>query len=328
MTGFPRTPSCGVIVATRDRGTKIVQLLDSIMESDLEDFELVVVDQSTDDTTAEAMLPFRGDPRVTYIHSTTAGLSRARNLAISRTTAPYVAITDDDCVVPPDFLRMITAPLRNDPEIGVVFCSVRPVPVDEPGFTPHVIFDANRKLTAVRDAWRAGREGLCLGAGMAVRRSTFDELRGFDGMIGPGARFGAAEDNDFSWRGLLRGWATYHTRDVTVVHDGFRNLDEFRELVNRDFYGVGGAAAKYLRTGRLSVLSLVVPWLWRFGVIEPGRDVLAGRRPRGFRRPYMLVRGLIAGLRTPVDREALMYETNQADVALGKSDGVLPIVDG
>ena len=310
MTGMPRTPSVGLIVATRNRGTKIVQLLESIMKSDLEDFELVVVDQSSDDSTETAMRPFRDDPRLTYIRSAAAGLSRARNLAISQTTAPYLAITDDDCIVPPEWLRMITAPFRDDPEIGVVFCSVRPLPVDEPGYTPHVIFDVNRKLRSVHDAWRVGRRGLCLGAGMAVRRATFDELTGFDVLLGAGARFGSSEDNDFSWRGMLKGWATYHTCDVTVVHDGFRNLDEFRTLVGRDLYGVGGAAAKYLRTGHLGVLSLIGPWLLRFGVTEPGRDLLAGRRPRGFRRPYMIVRGLIAGLRVPIDRDALIYETN------------------
>jgi hypothetical protein len=184
------------------------------------------------------------------------------------------------------------------------------VPVDEPGYTPHVIFDENRKLTTVRQAWRAGRRGLCLGAGMAVRRATFDELGGFDQLMGPGSQFGAAEDNDLSWRGLIKGRATYHTCDVTVVHDGFRNLEECRELVKRDFYGVGGGVAKYLRTRERGAVSFLASWLWRFGVVGPGRELLAGRRPSGLRRPYLLVRGALDGLRTPLDREALMYETN------------------
>jgi glycosyltransferase involved in cell wall biosynthesis len=315
-------------VATRDRGPKIVPLLDSIMASDLEDFELVVVDQSLDDATERAMAPAHDDSRLTYIRSTSTGLSRARNIAVAHTTAPLVAITDDDCIVPPEWLRLITAPLRDDPHVGVVFCSVRPVPVDEAGFTPHVIFTANRKLTTVAQAWKAGRGGLCLGAGMAVRRATFDDVGGFDGLLGAGAPFGALEDNDFSWRGLLKGWATYHTGDVTVMHDGFRNLDEFRVLVARDLFGVGGGAAKYLRTGRLGVMSLIGPWLWRFGIAEPGRDLLARRRPRGFRRPYMLIRGLIAGLRTPLDRQSLMYENNVAARDVDRRGGVLPTVDG
>jgi GT2 family glycosyltransferase len=326
MTVAPGTPSYSVIVATRDRGSKIVPLLDSIMASDDANFELVVVDQSIDDATEHAMAPYRDDPRLTVIRSTSTGLSRARNIAIAHSTAPLLAITDDDCIVPPEWLRTITAPLRDDPQVGVVFCSVKPVPVDEPGFTPYVIFTANRKLTAVGHAWKAGRSGLCLGAGMAVRRTTFDELGGFDGMLGAGARFGALEDNDFSWRGLLKGWATYHTCDVTVVHDGFRNLEEFRVLVARDLFGVGGGVAKYVRTGRLGVISLIGPWLWRFGIAEPFRDLRARRRPRGFRRPIMLVRGLMAGLRTPLDRETLMYENNEAFRELDRR--VLPNVDG
>jgi GT2 family glycosyltransferase len=326
MTESPGTRSCAVIVATRDRGAKIVPLLDSIMASDLDDFELVVVDQSVDDATETALLPFRGDPRLSYVRSTAAGLSRARNLGISVTTAPYLVITDDDCIVPPEWMRAITAPMRDDPEVGLVFCSVRPVPVDEPGYTPYVIFEENRKLTTVREAWRAGRGGLCLGAGMAVRRTAFDELGGFDGLLGAGGRFGSLEDNDLSWRGLLRGWATYHTCDVTVVHDGFRNLDEFRELVVRDLYGVGGGVAKYIRTGRLRVMTFLGSWLWRFGVVGPVGDLLRGRRPRGLRRPYMLVRGVIDGLRTPLDRQALMYETNQAGGATSRRDDLSGIL--
>ena len=120
--------------------------------------------------------------------------------------------------------------------------------------------------------------------------------------------------------GLLRGWATYHTGDVTVVHDGFRNLDEFRELVVRDLYGVGGGVAKYIRTGRLRVMTFLGSWLWRFGVVGPVGDLFRGRRPRGLRRPYMLVRGVIDGLRTPLDRETLMYETNLAAHATHRRD--------
>src|SRR5687767_5343358 len=79
---------------------------------------------------------------------------------------------------------------------------------------------------SVRSAWRMGRRGLPLGAGMAVRRAAYDDLHGFDELLGPGAVFGAAEDNDLSWRGLLQGWATVYTGDVEVVHDGFRDLEQ------------------------------------------------------------------------------------------------------
>jgi hypothetical protein len=152
-----------------------------------------------------------------------------------------------------------------------------------------------------------------------MRRATFDDVGGFDEVVGPGARFGASEDNDLSWRALVEGWATLHTGRVAVVHDGFRDLDALRDLVVRDFYGVGGTAAKYLRTGRWRILGLVGWWLVRFGVLEPIHQVAAGRRPTGFRRPYMLLRGLIDGLRLPMDRDALMF-VDETDVATPPAD--------
>ena len=65
-------------------------------------------------------------------------------------------------------------------------------------------------------------------------------------MLGFGARFGAAEDGDLSWQILRRGRSILHLADTVVIHQGFRDPDQFRETVKRDLSGVGGTAAKYL----------------------------------------------------------------------------------
>ena len=231
---------------------------------------------------------------------------------MSHSTAPYLVITDDDCTVPPEWLEAITRPFVEDNRVGVVFCSVQAVPFDEPGHTPHVTFDHERVLTSVEAAWGDARRGLPMGAGMAVRRITYDDVGGFDEVLGPGSTFGAAEDSDLSWRALLRGWSTRHIGDVTVMHDGFRTLDELRaprrpRLLRRRWDRV----AKYLRaaswTVRLRAAMFIARWACRFGAVLPLRDVLARRRPRGFRRPVMLLRGVVGGLRTPVQQPELLY---------------------
>jgi len=303
-------PRYAVVVATKDRGAKIVALLESIARSETKEYELVVVDQSTGDETKEAMAPFLTDPRVTHVRSNVPGTSRARNRGIAMTTAPYIVITDDDCIVPSDWLTAICRPFDMHETVGVVFCNVEPVPVTELGVTPHVHFPANRIITSVRDVWGSSGHGLALGAGMAIRREMLDDVHGFDEALGPGAAFPAAEDNDLAWRGLLGGWWTYHTTDVAVVHDGFRPMADLRQLVTRDFLGVGGAAAKYLRVRQWQVLRLLLSWLVNFGVVEPARDVLARRRPRGLRRPYMLLRGVARGLRTPFDPATICYRVD------------------
>jgi len=305
-------PAVAVVVATRHRGGRIVALLESVLASDRDDFEMVVVDQSLDDDTQAAVLPFTADDRIRYERSDTIGTSRARNVGFALTSAPVVLITDDDCTVPPNWFSGMMEPFEQDPRVGIVFCTVRAVPDDRPGHTPAVEQPANRIVDTVSEAWGMARSGLHLGAGMAIRRSTFDDVLGFDELIGPGARFGACEDNDLSWRALLAGWSMFLSADVVVMHDGFRDLDELRELVVRDFFGVGGTIAKYLRTGQPAIVRFGLSWLVRFGVVGPTRALLHGRRPSGLRRPWMLVRGVVAGLGTPMDRDIRMYEPDSA----------------
>lgn len=303
-------PTVSAVIATRHRGDRIVALIESVLAADHADFELVVVDQSLDDATQTAIEPFTTDPRVRYERSDTVGTSRARNLGFAMTSGEIVLVTDDDCTVPSNWFSGMLEPFEQDPRVGIVFCTVRAVPDDRPGHTPAIEQPGNQTIDDVSDAWRLGRSGLNLGAGMAIRRSAFDDIDGFDELTGPGARFGACEDNDLSWRVLLAGWTMFLSSDVIVMHDGWRDLDEFRELVTRDLFGVGGAAAKYLRTGQYGITGLLVSWLVRFGITGPGRQLMNGRKPSGLRRPIIIVRGLIAGWRTPMDHDRRMYLPN------------------
>lgn len=305
------TPRYAIVVATRNRETKIVRLLESILTSVDPRFELVVVDQSGGDATRLAVAPFTRDERVRYVHSGTPGTSRARNLGISLTRAPIIAITDDDCIVPSDWLPRLAEPLAQDPRIGVVFCNVAPFTVDEAGHTPQVQFQRSNTVRSASGAWAHSRKGFALGAGMAIRRSILADVQGFDESLGPGSKFPAAEDNDLAWRALLRGWWLHENADVTVLHDGFRSNTELPELVKRDFYGVGGTIAKYLKTGHMRIVGLLAAWTLQFGVLEPAVDLLEGRRPHGFRRPYMLLRGVADGLCTPLEKGTLRYRSDR-----------------
>jgi glycosyltransferase involved in cell wall biosynthesis len=303
-----REPQYAVVVATCNRGAKITPLVESILRSDVANFEMVIVDQSKDDGTLRAVQPFLADPRIRYFHMSVAGTSRARNQGFALTSAPIIAITDDDCVVPSDWLARMAKPFEIHAEVGVVYCNVDAVPVQRPGHTPNIHFTVNRTIPGM-SGLRAGQR-LWMGAGMAVRRLMLVDVPGFDETLGPGGKFPACEDNDIAWRGLVHGWWTYENADVAVLHDGFRSLEQLRGHVIRDFYGIGGTMAKYLKTGHFRVAAMLLPLLYRFGVVEPAQSILHRRAPLGLRRPYMLLRGLVDGLRTPLDRTTLCYRKN------------------
>ena len=304
-TAEETTPRYAVVVATYNRGSRILPLATSLLCGHVGDFELVIVDQSSNDETRNALQPFLGDNRIRYVHSEIPGTSRARNIGLQLTTAPLIAITDDDCIAPPNWLSLLMAPLEQHPQVGVVYCNVAPAQADSEGFTPHIRFPETRLIRSVSDIRLA--QPLWMGAGMAVRRTILADVGGFDEMLGPGCAFSACEDNDLAWRGLVRGWWVCENAQSTVVHDGFRSFEQLRAHGMRDFYGIGGTFAKFARIGQWRIAGMALPLLYRFALQLPARDLLRGRPPGGLRRPYMLLRGFLDGLRAPLDHDSCRY---------------------
>jgi glycosyltransferase involved in cell wall biosynthesis len=114
-----------VCVATRNRGARIAPLLESLRRLDHDSFEVVIVDQSTDDATRQAYLAsVDADPRFSYTATHTVGKSVACNIAVARARGIILAFTDDDCVARSDWLDGIERAFAKDPEVGGIFGGV------------------------------------------------------------------------------------------------------------------------------------------------------------------------------------------------------------
>ena len=306
------TPRCAVVVSSRNRKDKIVALVDSVLRSHEQDFEFVLVDQSDGDESEKVIAPYLEDRRFRYQRSSTRGTCRGRNLAISLTSAPLICITDDDCIVPPEWLTVMMKSFEDDARVGVTFCTVEAMPVPDPtgGMTPQIHIERTKTLTKPEDGWRSAREdGSVLGAGMAVRRTAIQALGGFDDLLGPGGDFPSGEDNDLMWRALSRGWSVHHTNHTSVLHDGFRSYNDLRDLVKRDLWGAGGSMAKFLQARIWGIVPVIWNITRKLGIDGPIEDVRAMRRPRGFKRPYWLGDAIAHGLRIPIDMNTLNYRT-------------------
>jgi len=100
--------SCAVVIASFRPGRLINRCLRAVLaQRGVANLEVVVVDSSADGTAERLRSDF---PSVEVI-----GLPRqtpqsiARNIGVARTRAPFVAITDHDCIVPPDWLVRLLA---------------------------------------------------------------------------------------------------------------------------------------------------------------------------------------------------------------------------
>ena len=297
-------PTVTVIISTRNRGTRVVPAVESILRNDHAHFELWVVDQSTDDQTKTALATFLTDPRLNYLPSATIGTSRGQNLAIAKSRGAIIAITDDDCVVPERWLSTLERLFAEYPAVALIYCDVVPGAHDPTqGFVPAITFDSELLLRKLSDF----RRHLGIGAGMALRRDLFEQLAGFDESLGPGGRFRSGADQDLGIRTLIKRRHVLLTNATSVTHDGFRTWAQGRTLISRYYFGAGAFCVKPLKTGHFGILHHILFRLLSDSFWQPLSMIFRLKKPQGFRRLFAFSKGFLAGSRVMVDSNTLKY---------------------
>src|SRR5215208_5234996 len=99
-----------VVVPTRNRSALLSRTLRSALRQERVDFEVIVVDDASDDETP-ALLSALDDHRVRVLrHETLRGLSSSRNHGAEHARAEWLAFLDDDDLWAPDKLfRQVSA---------------------------------------------------------------------------------------------------------------------------------------------------------------------------------------------------------------------------
>ena len=292
-----------VVIPTRDRSDSIVKTIESVLENDHAAFELIVIDQSHDRRTEWAVRPFAGDGRLRYFHTTAQGVAQNRNDGIRLAVGEWIAMTDDDCQVPSDWLREIAAAFAANPRTGVVIGNVLAAPHDRrTGFIQSYV---RREPYLARTIWEKHRiEGI--GGNLAVKKNLWETLGGFDEMLGAGTPFCAAEETDFVIRALLRGQAVYETPRVWVTHSGFRTFEQGETLIQGYILGLTAMYAKHFKCANWSVVIPFFHLVWRWAFQKPVVDF--EHLPSRWLRLGGFARGMIGGMRTPVNRSKWIFE--------------------
>jgi glycosyltransferase involved in cell wall biosynthesis len=146
------TPFVSVAICTKDRGDSILSALNSVLEMQYDNFEVIIVDQSTNDQTQCAITPLLSDTRVRYIRTTSVGKGRACNQALQEARGEIMAFTDDDCSVPQDWLTKLAAAFAQEQRIALVFCAVLPGEHDPTaGYIPVFEVKENRIIRHLKE---------------------------------------------------------------------------------------------------------------------------------------------------------------------------------
>ena len=89
-----KNPLVSVIIPTYNRDWIVKEAIDSVLAQDFNDYELIVVDDGSDDRTPEILAAY--EDQLTMIRQANSGVSAARNRGIAAAAGRLIAFLDSD----------------------------------------------------------------------------------------------------------------------------------------------------------------------------------------------------------------------------------------
>lgn len=275
---MPAEVDVSVVVATRNRVALLAAALRSVAaQTCIASFEIVVVDNGSDDTTAEVIRELaRVDLRIRTVAEPAVGLSNAKNAGIHAARGRLILFTDDDVVLGDGWIAAYVDFFNGSKGRTVVAGGpVLPVPHDLSEWPPWVgpaaradlpsLFygDAEHPLRALEWLW---------GANMGAPKDLLESLGGFRPDLGRGALDATFEDVDLVDRLRKAGGEAWYCPTARIYHRVDLSQARPRQMLLTAFNrGCNNRVA--MRYGNY---------------VEPAMRVPASRLAAGFALPWLL----------------------------------------
>jgi glycosyltransferase involved in cell wall biosynthesis len=114
-------PRVSVVIATYNRANFLPETIESVLQQNFQDFELIVVDDGSTDGTRTLLQSYPS--RVSFLYQDNRGPSAARNLGVRHARAPWIAFQDSDDLSKRDHLAALYAYANEHPDCGMVFAN-------------------------------------------------------------------------------------------------------------------------------------------------------------------------------------------------------------
>ncbi|MCF0202536.1 MAG: glycosyltransferase [Bacteroidaceae bacterium] len=144
-------PKVSVIVPNYNHSLYLRQRIDSILAQTFTDFELIILDDKSTDTSRDIIEEYRGNPHVSHIilnekNTGSPFIQWEKGLSLAEGEYLWIAESDDFCT--PDFLETCTRHLDASPDAAL--CHTGSVFVDGKGNTIDKTYDPWKEDGAVR----------------------------------------------------------------------------------------------------------------------------------------------------------------------------------
>lgn len=238
-----------LIIATIHRVEPLTRLLCSLEGQTYKNFEVIIVDQNLDSRLVPVLKRFQKRFPLFHLRSE-PGLSRARNVGLTRARGQVVGFPDDDCWYPPDLLEKVALFFEHRSWDGVLG-----KPLREEAFPSDLPFVSAPRL----DSQPLNRFNLTMSIDIAtmpqalrprpsvpntsftlfVKKSVLAAIGDFDETLGLGANtlWGSGEEVDLTVRCLKAGFRLAYCPQIQVFHPDPKR--GYHDLKRGFLYGAG-----------------------------------------------------------------------------------------
>ncbi|MFH0702468.1 MAG: glycosyltransferase [bacterium] len=169
-------PEISVIIPVYNGENYIKETIISVLNQTYTDYELIIVDDGSTDSTKKIIQSF-SDPRIIYYYQKNSGPNTTRNTGINLAKGEFIAFLDADDIWLPHKLAIQLREIKENPEIGLVY-----------GWVYYIDSNSNligRKKYNIKDDFYIN---LLLGnfvdngSTPLIRKKCFDKVGGFDDL--------------------------------------------------------------------------------------------------------------------------------------------------
>ncbi len=158
-----------VIIPTYNRAQLLPRAIKSVLNQTYSDWELIVVDDGSEDETAMVVSQF-DDSRIRYIRKENTGAADSRNVGVSHSKGEVITFLDSDDEAFPDWLEEANQAFQAT-EIKLFFCGVKNL-----GINGHFSVE----LPKYGGPFYKHQTVRFNGGSFFVRRKIFEEIAGYD----------------------------------------------------------------------------------------------------------------------------------------------------
>ncbi len=217
-------PQISAIICTHNRDRYLGAAIDSLLQQDFEDYEVVVVDNASSDRTREVVEARLSHPKLKYVYEPVTGLSVARNTGANTAKSPILAYLDDDAVASSQWLGVLDQAYQQQEKLAVAGGKVtliwpegvEPPPWLSPGLAGNLgAYDLGNEVLSITNPGLTPR-----GLNYSIRRTFLDQIGGFDPNLGRvGKRLLSNEELHMTELALKGGWKVAYLPSALVAHN-------------------------------------------------------------------------------------------------------------